>query len=181
MPDKRRYWGTGAQLKDEELLPAATAEQRYVLPLQVAFHVASEPLATTLDSTFSSGMHPVCPALIVRSWSCAIGELSDVQPAAPGSTTASGRTRRRCGIMVTARPAAARRTANIHQATSAQDGAARAGHAHDSVSRPPQAWVRPYWRDSIQRDEERAGVPFHDYFPRSIAVGGYHDGAARRN
>jgi hypothetical protein len=90
MPDKRRYWGTGAQLKDEELLPAATAEQ-------VAFHVASEPLATILDSTFSSGMHPVCPALIMRSWSCAIGELSDVQPAAPGSTTASGGTRRRCG------------------------------------------------------------------------------------
>ena len=47
MPDQRSYWGTGAQLKAEELLPAATAEQRYVLPVQVAFHVASEPLATT--------------------------------------------------------------------------------------------------------------------------------------
>jgi hypothetical protein len=45
-------------------------EQRYVLPLQVAFHVPlPSGFGATFERTFSSGMHPVYPALTNFSFS----------------------------------------------------------------------------------------------------------------
>ena len=71
------YLATNAQWNDSELA-AEIAEHRYVLSLQVAFQV---PLPLGFDATFerifSSGMHPVYPALTIFNLSWISGELTD--------------------------------------------------------------------------------------------------------
>jgi hypothetical protein len=75
------YCAIRAQLNDSDLLTVATAEHKYVLPLQVAFHVPlPSAFGATFERIFSSGIHPVYPALTVFSFCWTIGELADTQP-----------------------------------------------------------------------------------------------------
>lgn len=84
--ERWHYCATGAQWNDSDLSIVATAEHRYVLPLQVAFHVPLPSVfAATFDRTFSSGTQPVYPALTVFSFSWTIGDLTDTQPLAPAT------------------------------------------------------------------------------------------------
>jgi len=61
------YWACKAQLK--VVAPGVlTLEQRYVLPLQLAVQrLLPSILDQTTEIALSSGIHPVCPALITFS------------------------------------------------------------------------------------------------------------------
>lgn len=73
------YGTNGAQLKDSEPCTLATPEHRYARPLHVAIHVPlPSGLALILDSSFSSGRHPVWPALTILSCFASTGEFGEI-------------------------------------------------------------------------------------------------------
>jgi hypothetical protein len=94
------YLATGAQLNDSELPTEATAEQRYTLPLHVAFQVPlPSGLELTFDISFSSGRQPVCPALTIFNFLTTIGELAMTAQPAITNTTPETRVRQRYFIL----------------------------------------------------------------------------------
>jgi hypothetical protein len=122
-----------------------TEEQRYTLPLQVAFQVPL-PLAswfcTTFDNTFASGAQPVYPALTVFSRVWTAGEFTDTQPLVPAIAMVS----QTHGVDLSIVSALIKRTRSEvmlimllsgqprrGHATSAQDTAARACRAAHST------------------------------------------------